>query len=240
MRPSDRRKYRVDDELSPSEKRELMERGEWVEEEDGTARKAPLPMRMLAWVSLIAIFFAIGYGATSMIFKWMDGQGGRKHPGNLVSNRTEAVKLISATRSADEATVRDDSMLCTLSIPEGDSFSTRSIRCDRSIREDNMQQTLSAYLDEVKERKLLDPGVQCLNVFQSGEWLYVNINESFMTSLKALGAEKSRFLLTGLVKTMSDNFAPVNKVKFYIDGSEAKGKDPVDLTMPWGLSGKSR
>ena len=240
MRPSDRRKYRVDDEPSPRENRELVERGEWIEEDDEeVVKKAPMPLRLLAWVSLIAIFFAIGYGATSLIFKWMDDRGGRRHPDNIVVNRQEAEKFITETKSADETVVRDDSVLCTLSIPDGDSFSTRQIRCSRGIREDNMQQTLSAYLDAVKEGKLLDPAVQSLNIFQSGDWLYINMNGSFMTSLKALGADKSRLLLTGLVKTMSDNFSPISKVKFYIDGSETKGKDPVDLSMPWGLSGRS-
>lgn len=236
MRPSDRRKYRVDDEPSPREKRELIERGEWIEEDDEeVVKKAPMPLRLLAWVSLIAIFFAVGYGATSMIFKWMDDRGGRRHPDNYVVNEREAEKLIAETKSADETAVRDDSVLCTLSIPDGDAFSTRQIRCSGSIREDNIQQTLSAYLDAVKEGKLLDPAATSLNVFQSGDWLYINMNKNFMSSLKTLGASKSKLLLTGLVKTISDNFSPISKVKFYIDGSEIKDKDPVDLSMPWSL-----
>lgn len=241
MRPSDRRKYRVDDELSPREKRELMERGEWVdEEEEEVGRKAPMPMRLLAWTALIAIFFAVGYGATSMLFRWMDARGGGRHPDNFVANQADAEKLIANMKSADETSVREGAGLYTLSIPEGDGFSTRQIRCDSAIREDNIQLTLSAYLDAAKEGKMLDSAAQCLNIFQSGEWLYINVNEGFMTSLKALGANRSKYLLTGLVKSMSDNFAPINKVKFYINGSEAKGKDPVDLTSPWALSGKSR
>lgn len=240
MRPSERRKYRMDDELSPSEKRERLESNEWIEEEDEEEeiKKAPIAMRVLAWVSLIAIFFAVGYGATSMMFKWMD-RGGRRHPSNLVTNPQETERLIAKARSSDESAVRDNVVVCTLSIPEGDTFVTRQIRCRKAIREENIQEILSAYLDAVKEGKLLDPAVASQNLFQSGEWLYINMNGSFLTSLKALGPDKSRFLLTGLVKTMSDNFAPIGKVKFYIDGSEAKGKDPVDLSKPWSLSGKS-
>lgn len=240
MRPSDRRKYRVDDEPSPREKRELMERGEWIEEnDDETVKKAPMPLRLLAWVSLIAIFFAIGYGATSMIFRWMDRGNAGRHPSNLVTNEQEVERLITETKSADEMTVRENTTSCTLSIPDGDTFVTRQIQCSNSVQEDNIQHVLTAYLDEVIERKLLAPGTQSLNIFQSGDWLYINMNGSFLTSLKALGADKSRLLLTGLVKTISDNFSPINKVKFYVGGSEVKGKDPVDLSMPWGLSGKS-
>ena len=34
-------------------------------------------------------------------------------------------------------------------------------------------------------------------------------------------------------KTVSSNFPPVKKIKFYIDGKEATDKTPVDLTQPW-------
>jgi hypothetical protein len=46
-------------------------------------------------------------------------------------------------------------------------------------------------------------------------------------------------MLTGMVKTMTDNFAPVNKIKFYVDGKEVRDKKPVDLTAPWGISTRS-
>jgi len=241
MRPSERRKYRVDDEPSPSEKREMLDRSDWIEEEDEEeeeVKKAPLGMRLVAWAALIAIFFAVGYGATSLIFKWMD-RGGRRHPENLVANRQETERLIAVTKSSDEAAASDNTLVCTLSIPEGEAFVSRQIRCRGGVREDNIQATLSAYLDAVKEGKLLDPSASSLNVFQSGDWLYINMNGSFLASLKTLGAAKSRFLLTGLVQTMSDNFSPISKVKFYIDGSEVKDKNPVNLSMPWSLSGRS-
>lgn len=47
---------------------------------------------------------------------------------------------------------------------------------------------------------------------------------SFLTSLKALGKENPQLALTGLVKTLSDNFSQVAKVKFYVDGQEVKEK----------------
>jgi hypothetical protein len=58
-----------------------------------------------------------------------------------------------------------------------------------------------------------------------------------MESVKALGAEKATYLLTGLVKTVSINFSPINRIKFYVDGKEIREKKPVDLTVPWGING---
>ncbi len=236
MRPSERRKWRSHDEPSPREMREMRERGEWIdEEEDEPIRKAPLAFRMLAWVSLIAIFFAVGYAATSLVFKWMDGDGGRRTPTNLVANQEDAADLIARAKSADETAALSNVVTCTLSIPEGSTFVSRQIQCSAGLREETMKQALSAYMDAVKESSMLDPMAQSLNLFQSGDWLYLNMNAPFLESLNKLGAEKSRFLITGMVRTMSDNFSPVSKIKFYIDGKEVRDKKPVDLTAPWGI-----
>lgn len=242
MRPSDRRKWKShDDEPSPREKREMRDRGEWVEDyEDEPRKKAPLIFRLLAWASLIVIFFAVGYGAMSLAFKWMDSGSGQHTPANLVSTPQQAEELLTPALSADVVQRQENSITCTLSIPEGNAFVTRQIQCGAGLREETIKQTLSAYLDAVKETKLLDPVSQNLNLFQSGDWLYLNMNLSFLESLKALGPEKSRYLLTGLVKTMSDNFPPINRVKFYVDGKEVTDKKPVDLLAPWAIGGKSR
>ena len=240
MRPSERRKWRTDDEPSPREIREMRERGEWVEEEDEEpVRKAPLPFRILAWVSLIAIFFAVGYGATSLAFRWMDSGSGTKTPPNLVGNRQEAENLIARARSEDQLPGGAGTVSCTLSIPEGEGFVTREIRCTAGLREDTMKQALAAYMDALKESRMLEATAASLNVFQSGDALYLNVNKDFHDSLKKIGAEKSRFLLTGLVMTMSNNFTPVNKIRFFVDGKEVTDKNPVDLTAAWGLPGRS-
>jgi hypothetical protein len=238
MRASARRKWKSDDEPSPREKREMMQRGEWDEDSEKTvSTKAPVLFRLIAWLSLIVIFFSIGYGATSMLFKWMDSKSYVKSPANLVSTPQDAENLLNAAKSEDETAAPPDFKTYTLSIPEGTSFVTRQIRCPDGIREDIMQQTLSAYLDAVKESKMLDPMAASLNIFQSGEWLYINVNQSFMESIKNLGTEKATYLLTGLVKTMSVNFSPINRIKFYVDGKEIRDKKPVDLTLPWGVKG---
>jgi hypothetical protein len=255
MRPSQRRKIPFDDEPSPSEKRELMRRGEWEEDEEGEAReasnRAPLVFRLLAWTSLVVIFFAVGYGATSLAFKWLDKNayesGTARTPENIVNTPEEARTLLNRTPGRGDSPLSGDMtaqtggayVTVTMSIPDGSSFKTRQIRCSGALREDTIKQTLAAYMDAMKESQILSAGAQGLNIFQSGEWLYLNMSGDFLESIKTLGAEKSRLMLTGLVKTMSDNFSPVNKVKFYIDGKEVRDKKPIDLTSPWGFGAGS-
>jgi hypothetical protein len=238
MKASARRKWKSDDEPSPREKREMMQRGEWTDDsQEDRPTKAPVLFRLIAWLSLIVIFFSIGYGVMSMLFKWMDSKSSVKSPSNLVSTPQEAEALLNAAKSEDKAAAPPDFKMYTLSIPEGASFVTRQIRCADGVREDVIQQILSAYMDAVKESKMLDPVAANLNIFQSGEWLYINVNQSFMESIKTLGAEKATYLLTGLVKTISANFSPINRIKFYVDGKEIREKKPVDLTVPWGING---
>ncbi|MDR3255588.1 MAG: GerMN domain-containing protein [Synergistaceae bacterium] len=240
MKPAARRKWKSNDAPSPREKREMMEREEWTEDEfrdSAKNSKAPILFRLLAWVSLIVIFFAIGYGVTSMIFGWMDRERPNRTPENLVSTSQEAATLASEIKSLDAAATQQSFSTFTLTIPEGKTFVTKPIKCGAILREDAMQQVLSAYFDVVKESNMLDSVAANLNIFQSGDWLYLNVNQSFLESIKILGAEQATYLLTGLVRTMSENFSPVNKVKFYVDGKEVKEKKPVDLSMPWALSG---
>jgi hypothetical protein len=167
----------------------------------------------------------------------MDSRNPGASPANLVSTPQEAENLIADAKSPDAAGIPQGYLIFTLSIPDGASFATRQIRCDDGLREDAMQQTLSAYFDAVKESKMLDPVAASLNFFQSGDWLYLNVNQSFLDSVKALGQEKATSLITGLVRTMADNFAPVSKIKFYVEGKEVRDKKPVDLTAPWGVRG---
>jgi hypothetical protein len=240
MKPAARRKWKSNDEPSPRERREMMERGEWVERDrvrDDEPRKAPVLFRLMAWASVIVILFAVGYGVTSMLFKWMDRERPRTSPENLVSTPQEVEQMIAEARSRDEVEIEQSSSTYTLSIPDGETFVNRQIRCSAALREDAMQQTLSAYLDAVKENKMLDPIAANLNIFQSGDWLYLNVNNSFISSIKSLDQKGATYLLTGLVKTMSENFVPVTKVKFYVEGREIRDKKPVDLTEPWIIKG---
>ncbi|MDR0764884.1 MAG: GerMN domain-containing protein [Synergistaceae bacterium] len=253
MRPSQRRKIPFDDEPSPSEKRELIKRGEWEERHGGgeTRNRIPLVFRLLAWTSLVVIFFAIGYGATSLIFKWLDrnayARGAARTPENLAYTPEETRNMLDRFSGEEDSPLSADLtaqergayVTVTISIPDGNSFKTRQIRCYGALREDAIKQTLAAYMDAMKESQILSAGARDLNIFRSGEWLYLNMSGDFLESVKTLGAEKSRLMLTGLVKTMSDNFPPVNKVRFYIDGKEVRDKKPIDLTLPWGFGAGS-
>lgn len=237
IRPTPSKKFRRDDEPSPSELRAMRERGEWDEDDDiddVPVKKAPLLYRLIAWIALLLLFFGGGYGAMSVMFKWMDS-GGVKTPDNLAASQQEVADMLAKAKSADAEAISKNAVTCTLSIPDNGTFVSRQIQCSAGLREDTMKQTIAAFLDAVKENSLIDPASQNLNLFQSGDHLYLNMNQKFFDSLKKQGKDGSRFIITGIVRTMSNNFSPISKVKFYIEGKEAGDKSVVDLSSAWSL-----
>ena len=137
--------------------------------------------RLLAWTSLIVIFFAVGYGATALIFKWLDRnaceRGAARTPSNLADTPEEAQNLLSRTPDREDLPLsadvtatqgRDAYVTVTISVPEGGMFKTRQIRCSGALREDTIKQALAAYMDAMKESQILSAGAQDLNIFQSG------------------------------------------------------------------------
>ena len=125
-------------------------------------------------------------------------------------------------------------MKYTIYVPEGDGFQSRSIEITGGgTKEDDISKVMSMYVDSLKETKALDPAAAINELFQSGDWLYINMTPSFQSSLKSLGKAKAERLLSGFVKTARENFPPLRKIKFYINAKEIADKNPVDLTQPW-------
>lgn len=226
QRPEDR-------DLSPREIREMRARGEMIEEEE-PKKKAPLPFRLIAYAAVVVIFLGIGYFGVEMVFGWLNGRAGVRTPENVVSNEQEAAEVVESA-IVSETSREANTVSVVLYVPQGNGFATRNIQCVAGVKEDTMKQALASYLDSVKEGALLDASAQNLNLFQSGEWLYVNMNSAFKSSLQKIGAERSRYLITGMLRTMSENFKPINKIKFFVNGKEDKSKDPVDISVAWSM-----
>lgn len=201
------------------------------EEEEDNSKKAPLLVRIFAWIALLAIFFVCGYLGANYFFNWADKKGGPR-VGNVVGSGTEAEQV---SVGANASTVPGNAKY-NLYIPEGKTFTAREIEIEKGMVEEDIQKVASVYIDGLKETKMLDNAVRVLSVFRSGDWLYLDMTGAFTSSLKTLGKDKAALVITGLVKTMKDNFPPIKKIKFYIEGKESAEKTPVDLKSPWEIN----
>ena len=222
--------------LRGSRKRKTMKRAEIDDEEDyeddeEQRPRAPKIVRIFAWIALVVILFTCGYVATNYFFAWSDKQGGERI-GNVYGSGAEVAET-QQTAGQETGEAPSDARY-SIYIPEGSSFQTRAIELKPGgTREDDMQKVLSMYIDSLKETKAMDPAVSVTNVFQSGEWLYVDLTAAFQSSIKKLGKEKATQALNGMLNTMRDNFPPVKKIKFYVNAKEITEKTPVDLTGAW-------
>lgn len=207
---------------------------DYSEDEDELERKkAPLLVRLFAWAALLVIFFVCGYFGANYFFNWADKRGGPK-VGDVVGSAADVRQNQQVEVSADSD---NGNVNYKIYVPDGKSFKERDAAIKKGIPESDMDKVLSMYLDGLKEINMLDDSVKTLNLFRSDDTLYLDLTGSFRTSLGKLGADKGASVIDGIVRTMKENFSPVAKVKFYIDGKEPKDKQPVDLTKVWGDNG---
>lgn len=202
------------------------------EEEEDDRRKAPRIVRVFAWVALLAILFTCGYLGANYFFSWADKKGGPR-VGDVYGSGSEVTQ---AQSQQSETTPTVGNATYNLYVPEDGKIIKRGIDIRKGLTEEDIEKVATIYIDGLKETNSLDNGVQLLNVFCSGDWLYLDMTSAFQKSMQTLGKEKGALVITGLVQTMKENFPPIKKIKFYIDGKESKVKTPVDLTQPWEIN----
>lgn len=216
-----------------AERTEARPEEEFEEEAEERGRKAPKVVRVFAWIALMLILFACGYLATNYFFAWSDKKGGDRI-GNVYGSSTE----VKRSETSGELAASADSAAAgkyTLYLPDGDSLKSRTVEiAGGGTQEQDMMKLLSMYVDSLKETKMLDPATGITSLYQSGDWLYLDMTQAFLTSLKTLGKAKSEQVLSGFVKTVKENFSPLRRVKFYAGSREVQDKAiPVNLSEPW-------
>lgn len=212
-------------------KQEGLDDGDDYEHEyyDSGRTKAPPVVRIFAWIALLAIFFAGGYAGANYFFSKVD------KPGALIGGVVGSGNEVRAGAGlSPQAGLSEVSYKLYMPLSSGD-FEERAIKIRPGLTEDDIRHLLTVYVDGLKELTEFEPGVQVLNIYRSGDWLYVDMSQDFLKSLKTLGREKSTLVLTGLVRTMQDNFPPIKKIKFYINGKESRDKNPVNIENAWEL-----
>lgn len=206
------------------------ERDEFREEEENG--KAPLVLRVVAWISVIVLLFAGGYWGTSITLKFLDKRDIISQE-NVVSDPAEAKRVtddqtpasgVSGKRSAFE-----------VFIPRGDALVPQSLSHVPGLLEDDVKAVMSSLFDTMRADRTISEQVSVLHVFRNGDLLYLDLNDPFAAALQKLSVPTANLVMTSLVRTLVSNFSPVTRVRFLINGKDPGMKTPVDLTMPWQL-----
>ncbi|HQQ11299.1 MAG TPA: GerMN domain-containing protein [Synergistales bacterium] len=202
------------------------------EDEDENGDKAPLPLRIVAWISVLVLLFAGGYWGTSLTLKYLDKkQIIGQH--NVVRDPDEARRVAEDTSEPTGLAVRRSGF--EVFVPRGDVLEREMVSLVPGILEDDVKTVISGLLETMRAENTISEQVRVLHVFRNGDLLYLDLNDPFVRALQNLPGEKGALIMTSLVRTIVQNFSPVTRVRILINGKDPELKTPVDLTMPWQL-----
>ncbi|MDO9508285.1 MAG: GerMN domain-containing protein [Thermovirgaceae bacterium] len=205
----------------------------YEEEENG---KAPLAYRAVAWVSVIVLLFAAGYWGTSLTLKFLDKRQiiGQEN----VVNGPEEAKRIAEDQSAPSGITGRRSGFDVF-VPRGETIVAQSVSHVSGLLEDDVKVVISGLLETMRAENTISEQVRVLHVFRNGDLLYLDLNDPFTGALQKLSGPRANLVMTSLVRSIVQNFSPVIKVRFLVNGKDSDMKTPVDLTMPWQLKTSS-
>lgn len=197
--------------------------------------RPPLLLRLLSWLGIVLLCFVAGYLGTSWMMRSLNTRSLLK-PENRVENGEDLKKLTESERAKAAAGAKGDVQQLNLKLyylkDGGLAEASRSFVS--RPQEDNIGDAVHALLS-MSGIEGAESTVRVLHVFRSADTVFLDLSGGFSSALSKLGQRSSQFLVTGIVRTMQDNFPPIVKVRFLIDGAVSSGGAPIDLTVPWQL-----
>ena len=227
MRNSDREDAQED---APEESyRSSRRRGRPAREE---IKKAPILFRVVAWAGVILFCFVAGYVGTSLALRMLNKKDILVRS-DVAENREGAEGIIA--EEDGEIRLNARKVAFTLHYPKDGTIATEKVELLSGIMDDDIRQVVEKIISYLSGKFSAD--VKVLHTFRSGDTLYLDFPSAFISSLASQGKEESTLFITGVVQTMTENFSPVVKVRFLVNGQVPGEKDgsPVDLSVPWQL-----
>jgi hypothetical protein len=197
--------------------------------EEPETKKAPLLIRIIAWMGVVVFCFVAGYVGTSLALRMLNKKDILMRP-DVVSDRREAQGVLE--NESSEIRVNARKVAFTVSFPKGGAITSEKAEILSGIMEDDIRHIFSKILALTGK---FSSDIKLLNVFRSGDTLFLNLNSPFTASLSKMGGNESTLFITAVVRTITENFSPLTKVRFLVNGKVSAGGAPVDLTVPWQL-----
>ena len=203
-------------------------------------KSTPLLLRFLSWTGVILMCFVLGYIGMSWFVNSFLNKKSFLKPENRIETQADLKALNESENgsggaaSGGENVKKTDLSLYYVNndnvVPTKRSFVVRTL-------EDNIRDAVSTVLSlsDVPDAD----NIKVLHVFRNAETAFLDLSSSFMTSLSTMGERRSLLLLTGLVRTMQENFSPIVQVRFLIDSKAPMPGGPVDLSVSWKMPSRS-
>jgi hypothetical protein len=196
--------------------------------------KPPLLLRVLAWCGVILFCFVVGYVGTDYMVKFLGLDQPWPAPEEN-SQRSGDVFPSGNGFTEPESAAKLDMQKAIFSIffPQDGTMKTEAVEVISRTLEDNIQEVVRRLL---RQSGIFGDGdaVEVLHVFRDVDTVYLDFSDQFLTALNAAGERLASLLITGVVRTMNDNFS-LTKVRFLVDSRAVTSGASVDLTAVWQL-----
>lgn len=205
-------------------------RGRARDEEKST----PLLLRVFSWIGVLLLCFVVGYLGATWFMKFLSEKLFLK-PENRIENQEDLEGFEKSESRNAEILMGQDNHQLSLNLYHVMNDTIASTRRNFPIRtqEDNISDAVNAIIslsDMPDSNK-----IKLLHVFRDSETAFLDMPGQFVSSLDSAGQRKSLLLLTGIVRTMQENFSPISQIRFLIDSKQPKSGGTVDLSVAWKM-----
>ena len=191
--------------------------------------KPPLLLRVLTWFGVILLCFVGGYLGTSYMLKLLDKPIFQKPESGVQAEKRGEVFL---NGGASDLKLDMQKVVLSLFYPKDNALVEEKAEVIAHTREDNIRE---AVLRLLSRSGFFNEETYVKHVFRNVDMVYLDFSSAFLSALNAAGAEASTLFITGVVRTMRDNFSPITKVRFLVNSQIVSTGAPVDLTAVWQL-----
>jgi len=183
---------------------------------DRNKPKPPFLLRFLAWCGVILFCFVVGYVGT----EYMVDKLGLNRP--MSSDDT--------TLDFAAETLGIDMQRATFSVfyPRDGRLVSENVEVITRTLEDNIREAVLSIL----RFSGIDDAVNVLHVFRDIDTVYLNLSAPFLQALYEIGENTGSLLITGIARTMDENFSLTN-VRYLVDSEVAVSMISIGLNADW-------
>jgi hypothetical protein len=217
----------VRDEIS---RRPRTEEGELRENRFSQRQKTPFLLRFLAQLSVLVIFLGLGYYGSDLFFKMLDNKNVVKQK-NVVSNTAELERLLASGDTPKETLVTSKEI--TFYPLSSAGLVKSSLKVLSDIQEDEIMDAVKSVFAESSEKwaNMIAP----LHVYRDGITAFIDLPQGFAAGLGSMPEQRALLFITGIVRTIVENFQPIKQVYFLQEGRWVPSVGTIKLSEPWGF-----
>ncbi len=135
------------------------------DDDDDDNGRAPLVLRIIAWVSVLVLLFAGGYWGTSLTLQYLDKRQIISQQ-NVVSDPDEARRVAEESSEIPGIGTRKSGF--EVFIPRGDVLESQTVAHVPGLLEDDVKSVITGLFDTMRAENTISEQVRVLHVFRKG------------------------------------------------------------------------